>query len=150
MPKSKIRRTLVAPAEAALLIASQFAQQVVKKEETVQPLTVTHALNSAVMGIAGTRNTAAALSTAGLPMSTADAISHNITKIPLNLAVATASSLPAMQTAAAKLLALDSIQPLQNQQMQQQPQAIVPVAPVVNSLPDGVGGTLSWSCCWTG
>lgn len=141
-PKTKIRRTLVASAEAALLIASQFAQQVVKKEETVQPLTVTHALNSAVMGIAGARNAAAALSTAGLPMPGADVISHNITKIPLSLAAATASNLPAMQTAAAKLLALDPIQPLQNQ-VQQQPQAVVPVAPIVNSVPDGVGGHLA-------
>lgn len=152
-PKTKVRRTLVASAEAALLISSQFAQQIVKKEDTTsQPLTVTHALNSAVMGIAGARNaavaTAAALSTAGLPMSTADAISHNITKIPLSLA-ATASSLPAMQTAAKQLLALDAIQPLQQQnqqiQHQQQPAVVPPAptpAPVVNSVPDGIGGHL--------
>ena len=146
-PKTKVRRTLVASAEAALLISSQFAQQIVKKEETAQPLTVTHALNSAVMGIAGARNVAAAaLSTAGLPMSTADAISHNITKIPLSLA-ATASNLPAMQTAAKQLLALDVIQPLQTQQIQQQP-AVVPAAvatpaPVMNSVPDGIGGHLA-------
>ena len=147
-PKTKVRRTLVASAEAALLISSQFAQQIVKKEETAQPLTVTHALNSAVMGIAGARSAAAAaLSTAGLPMSTADAISHNITKIPLSLA-ATASNLPAMQTAAKQLLALDAIQPLQNQQIQQQQQqpTVVPaavVAPVMNSVSDGIGGHLA-------
>ena len=154
-PKTKVRRTLVASAEAALLISTQFAQQIVKKEETAQPLTVTHALNSAVMGIAGARNVAAAaagLSTAGLPMSTADAISHNITKIPLNLTAATASNLPlpAVQNAA-KLLALDTIQPLQqNQQIQQQQQhtAVMPAVvsapvPVVNSVPDGIGGHLA-------
>ena len=152
-PKTKVRRTLVASAEAALLISTQFAQQIVKKEEAAQPLTVTHALNSAVMGIAGARNVAAAaagLSTAGLPMSTADAISHNITKIPLNLTAATASNLPAVQNAA-KLLALDTIQPLQqNQQIQQQQQhtAVLPAvvsapAPVVNSVPDGIGGHLA-------
>jgi hypothetical protein len=158
-PKTKVRRTLVASAEAAMLISTQFAQQIVKKEETAQPLTVTHALNSAVVGIAGARNVAAAaaLSTAGLPMSTADAISHNITKIPLNLTAATASSLPAMQTAAKQLLALDAIQPLQQQtkQIQHQPQqqqqhtaAVMPVAvtaptTVVNSVPDGIGGHLA-------
>ena len=160
-PKAKVRRTLVASAEAALLISSQFAQQIVKKEETAgtaQPLTVTHALNSAVMGIAaaaaGARNAAAstALSTAGLPLSTADAISHNITKIPLSLA-ATASNLP---SAAKQLLALDAIQPLQQrpqQLIQQNPQqqevaivpaaVTVPVAPIMNSVPDGIGGHLA-------
>ncbi len=157
-PKTKVRRTLVASAEAAMLISTQFAQQIVKKEESAQPLTVTHALNSAMVGIAGARNVAAAaaLSTAGLPMSTADAISHNITKIPLNLTAATASNLPAMQTAAKQLLALDAIQPLQQQKQQiqhQQPQqqhttAVMPVAvtaptTVVNSVPDGIGGHLA-------
>ena len=101
---------------------------------------MTHALNSAVVGIAGARN-AATLSTAGLPISTADvsAVSHNITKIPLS--VATTPSLPTMQNAAAKLLSLDSIQPLQSQQAQQQQQAIAAAAAtIMNSVPDGVSG----------
>ena len=145
-PNTKIRRTKIASAEAALLIASQFAKQIVKKEETSQLLTVTQAFNPAVVGIAGTaRNVASVtpLSTVGLPISTvatatASAISHNITKIPLS--VATASNSPAMQTAAAKLLTLDSIQPLPNQQAQtQQQQAVVAVAAAVNSVSDGVG-----------
>ena len=133
-PKTKIQRTLVASAEAALLITSQFARQIVKKEETAQPLTVTHALNSAVVGIAGARN-AATFSTAGMPISTADvsAVSHNITKIPLSVATT-----PVMQNAAAKLLSLDSIQPLQSQQAQQQQQAVA--ATIMNSVPDGVSG----------
>ena len=131
-PKAKNRRTLFASADAAL-ITSQFARQGIKKEEpsaeTAQPLTVTHALNSAVMGI-GARN--ALSSVAGLPItssvvsSAAAAVSHNITKLPLSVA-STTQGLSVAQSAA-KLLAMDTLQ---------QQQAAVAAA-TVNSVQDGV------------
>ena len=131
-PKAKNRRTLFASADAAL-ITSQFARQGIKKEEpsadTAQPLTVTHALNSAVMGI-GARN--ALSSVAGLPItssvvsSAAAAVSHNITKLPLSVA-STTQGLSVAQSAA-KLLAMDNLQ---------QQQAAVAAA-TVNSVQDGV------------
>ena len=120
-PKSKHSRTLFASADAAMLITSQFAKQMIKKEETGQPLTVTHALNSAVVGI-GARN---ALSTTGLPLTSDSPISHSLSK--LQLPVVTAPSLPVTHNAA-KLLSIDSIQPLQQHQQA-----------AVNSVQDGGG-----------
>ena len=143
LPKSKHRRTLFASADAAL-ITSQFARQSMKKEETSasQPLTVTHALNSAVMGLSA-RNALSNVA-AGLPISTSDisaattavaAVPHGITKLPLTVA-ATTPNLSVAQQNAAKLLSIESLQPLQQQQQRVQQQQSTMAA--VNSIQDGV------------
>ena len=127
LPKTKNRRTLFASADAAL-ITSQFAQQaaVIKKEEPTlaQPLTVTHALNSAMAGL-GARNVLSSAA-AGLPISSTEistataaaaaaAVSHTISKLPLSMA--TTPNLSVAQNSATKF---------------QQQEA------VVNSIQDGV------------
>ena len=128
LPKTKNRRTLFASADAAL-ITSQFAQQTaaIKKEEasTAQPLTVTHALNSAMAGL-GARNVLSS-GTSGLPISSTEistvtaaaaaAVSQNISKLPLSLA--TTPNLSVAQNSPMKL----------HQQHQEA---------VVNSIQDGV------------
>ena len=141
-PKTKHRRTLYASAEAALLITSQFSRPTVKKEELApsqQPLTVTHALNSAVVGM-GSRNTLANMAAAGLPISNSMSLSETnavpiphsgvaVAKIPLPVATTPTLSLPQNT---AKLLSLETVHSLQQQHQQVQAQA------VVNSVQDGV------------
>lgn len=127
-PRTKNRRTLFASADAAL-ITSQFAQQAatIKKEEAsiAQPLTVTHALNSAMAGL-GASNVLSS-GAAGLPISSTEistvtaaaaaAVSQNMSKLPLSMA--TTPNLSVAQNSPMKL--------------QQQHQEAV-----VNSIQDGV------------